>query len=88
MPFIDRLKREIPRRRTGVRVDQFYELTKKLIPEIEEARGYGYSWTQICRAIEAECLAQGNWNSEWRSYDIEKNYRRIKKDAWGKRGEA
>jgi hypothetical protein len=81
MPVIDRLKREVPRRRTGVRVDLFYELTKKFIPEIEEARSYGYSWSQICPAIEAECQAQGIWNCKWRSYDIEDNYRRIKKDA-------
>jgi hypothetical protein len=80
MPVIDRLKREVPRRRAGVRVDLFYELTGKFIPEIEEARRYGYSWPQICHAIEDECLAQGIWNEKWHCYDIQSNYRRIKKE--------
>ena len=81
MPVLERLKREIPKHCKGVRVDNFYTLTKKFITEIEEARSLGYSWGQVCKAIEAECQAQGVWNDGWSSYDIESNYRRIKRET-------
>lgn len=80
MPILERLKREVPRNRRGVRVDHFYELTKKFVKEIEEARQYGYSWVQICVAIQSECEVQGKWNKNWRALDIQSNYYKIKKE--------
>ena len=41
--LLSRLLDEAPKNRAVVRVDRQYELTKKLVPEIEEARAHGYS---------------------------------------------
>ena len=52
-----------------------------LKPQIEAAQSAGYSWTQICRAAMEEAVAAGRWNEGWKCWDIEKNYRRIKKEV-------
>lgn len=81
MSLLSRLLSEVPKRRNAVRVDRQYELTKELIPEIDEARARGYSWSQVTRAVEEMLRESGEWREEWRRWDIEKNYKRIKKEA-------
>ena len=81
MSLLGRLLDEVPRNRAVVRVDRQYELTKKLVPEIDEARAHGYSWSQVTRAVEEALRASGEWREEWHRWDIAKNYRRIKKEA-------
>lgn len=53
------------------------------MPEIDEARACGYSWTQICKAVMEAETANGRWREEWKSWDIEDNYRQIKKEEAG-----
>lgn len=81
MSLLSRLLDEAPKNRAVVRVDRQYELTKKLVPEIEEARAHGYSWSQVTRAVEEALRETGEWREEWHRWDIAKNYRRIKKEA-------
>lgn len=81
MSLLSRLLDEVPRNRAVVRVDRQYELTRELVPEIEEARAHGYSWSQVTRAAKDALKEAGEWREEWHQCDIEKNYRQIKKEA-------
>nr|DAY45205.1 MAG TPA: hypothetical protein [Caudoviricetes sp.] len=81
MSLLSRLLDEVPKNRAVVRVDRQYELTRKLVPEIEEARAHGYSWSQVTRAARDALKEAGEWREEWRQFDIEKNYKQIKKEA-------
>ena len=83
MKLIDVLKPQVPRNRKAKRIDEQYELTRSLMPEIDEARACGYSWTQICKAVMEAETANGRWREEWKSWDIEDNYRHIKKEERG-----
>lgn len=81
MKLLERLKPLTPRNR-GKRCDLQYEITKRLIPEIDEARAAGYSWAQICNAIGESLREQGEWNeADWHRYDFEKCYRQIMKEG-------
>lgn len=79
MSLLSRLLNEVPRNRAVVRVDRQYELTRGLVPEIDEARAHGYSWSQVTRAVEGALRETGEWREEWHRWDIEKNYKQIKK---------
>lgn len=81
MSLLSRLLNEVPKNRAVMRVDRQYELTRELVPEIEEARAHGYSWSQVTRAARDALKEAGEWREEWRQCDIEKNYRQIKKEA-------
>lgn len=81
MSLLNRLLDEVPRNRAVARVDRQYELTRGLVPEIEEARAHGYSWSQVTRAAKDALKEAGEWREEWHQCDIEKNYKQIKKEA-------
>lgn len=81
MSLLSRLLDEVPRNRAVARVDRQYELTRGLVPEIDEARAHGYSWSQVTQAVEEALKEAGDWREGWHRYDIEKNYRQIKKEA-------
>lgn len=81
MSLLNRLLDEVPRNRAVARVDRQYELTRGLVPEIDEARAHGYSWSQVTQAVEEALKEAGDWREGWHRYDIEKNYRQIKKEA-------
>jgi len=81
MDIMSRLLKEKPRRGGSKRVDEQYRMTKEMLPQIEAAQSAGYSWTQICKAAMEEAIAAGRWNEGWNRWDIEKNYRRIKKEV-------
>lgn len=84
--IMNRLSHSVPKRMTAYRVDRQFEMTKQLVPQIEEARLRGYSWTQIVVAVEEEMKATGEWREEWHRWDIRKNYNQLKK--MGEAGEA
>lgn len=73
MSLLNRLLRNPP--------NQHYELTKRLVFEINEARKMGYSWKQIKWAAEGMLRESGAWREEWRQWDIKKDYKRIKKEG-------
>ena len=81
MSLLSRLLDEVLRNRAVARVDRQYELTRGLVPEIDEARAHGYSWSQVTQAVEEALKEAGDWREGWHRYDIEKNYRQIKKEA-------
>lgn len=81
MTIIDILKKEVPKNRSAKRIDELYELTKRLVPEIEEAKRCGYSWAQICNAVKEIESKEGRWREDWRRFYIEENYRRIKREG-------
>lgn len=81
MSLLSRLLDEVPRNRAVARVDRQYELTRRLVPEIDEARAHGYSWSQVTRAVEEALRETGEWREEWHRWDIAKNYRRVRKEA-------
>ena len=87
MKIIEVLKREVPKNmRRRARIDAQYELTKELMSDIDEARSYGYSWTQICKAVKEAETANGKWQEDWNIWHIERNYRQIKKEGAASNG--
>lgn len=82
MDIISRLLKEKPRCGAGRSEWTSKTMTKEMLPQIEAAQSAGYSWTQICRAAMEEAVAAGRDGTEgWNRWDIEKNYRRIKKEG-------
>jgi hypothetical protein len=80
MSIIDRLNQEPPRH--GAPLGAFnpkFQVTKRYLADIEQARSEGYSWGQIRRAVVAEAKAAGIWDGENVCWEIGEIYRRIKK---------
>lgn len=81
MTILELLLNDKPRNASKQRIDKQYTIVKELMPQLEEARRYGYSWSQVCRAVEGLLRSCGKWNESWHCYDTEKIYRRILKEA-------
>ena len=80
MSILDRLALQIPKLKRGSFLNPQYQLTRQYLPDIEKAKELGYSWSQICLAVAEDATEQGRWNKQWRSYDIQEMYRKIKKE--------
>jgi hypothetical protein len=74
MPFIERLLKQKPKRRVSERFDHQYKMFVGYMPEIEEAQKLGYSWHQICGAVQNEMTEKGEWDESWGFWDVQKFY--------------
>ena len=83
MTLLELLKndRVQPKRMAKNRLDETYEITKEFLPQIIEAKEYGYTWLAITNMIEKVLQKQGRWRHYWNSWDIQNNYYRITKEA-------
>ena len=82
MTLLEMLKREkLKLRHSHNRLDESYEITKELMPQIIEAKEYGYTWCSIGQMIEKVLSSQGRWKEHWSVFDIQNNYYRIMKEA-------
>lgn len=83
MTLLEMLKndRVQPKRMTKSRLDETYEATKEFLPQIVEAKEYGYTWNAITCMIEKILRKEGRWQHYWNSWNIQNNYYRITKEA-------
>jgi hypothetical protein len=77
MSLLDRLLKEVPKRKPASLFNPQREIVRKYMTEITEAKERGYSWTQIRIAVKAEAAERGEWDEERGSLDVEKMYRRL-----------
>lgn len=82
MTLLEMLKREkLKLRHTHNRLDESYEVVKELMPQIIEAKEYGYTWCSIGQMVEKVLSSQGRWQRHWSVLDVQRNFYRIQKEA-------
>jgi hypothetical protein len=83
MSILEHLKDVAPKHRSLGELSPQYQLTKSYRDEIREAKQLGYSWPQICGAVEKDAKGKGLWREEWNGnfWFVEKLYNRIVKEG-------
>ncbi|WP_143330622.1 hypothetical protein [Cloacibacillus sp. An23] len=84
MTILERLQdapRQPRRMATNRRREECYEATKELLPQIIEAKEYGYTWHSIRNMVEQILRERGIWRKHWDNWDIQANYYRLMKEA-------
>jgi len=79
MSILERLSKEVPKRRPAGEHSPQYQATLQFVDEIEKAKELGYTWWQIGAAIKEELTDMGVWRESWQSCNTEKIFRQIKK---------
>ena len=81
MPILEILKKELPKRRVAARIEKQLGVIRPYFDEIKEAQDKGYSWSQICKAVEKELSQKGEWLNGWSTWDVQRVFYIIKKEA-------
>jgi hypothetical protein len=64
------LLKEKPKRKVPGRIDHQYKVFAQYAGEADEAQKYGYTWNQICRAVQDELRQKGEWDECWGFWDV------------------
>jgi hypothetical protein len=80
MSILDLLQQEVPKRKPLSLLSPQYQLVKRYMPDIAEAKERGYSWNQIERAVENDAAEKGEWNTEWDRWRVEALFNQIKRE--------
>jgi hypothetical protein len=72
MPIMELLRDKKPWRRVSERIDKQYRVFVGYTAETEEAQKHGYSWHQICSAVQEELRQKGEWDESWGFWDVQK----------------
>ncbi|MDO4561385.1 MAG: hypothetical protein Q4C86_10595 [bacterium] len=82
MTLLEMLKEERSKlRHTHCRLDESYEVVKELMPQIIEAKEYGYTWCSIGQMVARMMSCQGRWQKHWRVSDVQHNFYRIQREV-------
>jgi|GEM_PF-5420997 len=80
MSIMQKLEQVPPRHKAPLGAfNEKYQVTKHYLSDIETARGKGYSWGQIRKAVVLEAKSEGVSDLTGQSWDLGEIFRRIKK---------
>ena len=81
MSILKRLEIEVPKRSAQRQNNPQYQAIRELFNDIKAAKERGYSWHQICTAVQAELTEAGYWQASWDFWAAQKFFYEIGKEA-------